>query len=154
MQRKKGEGKAKRRDPAVTSKIMAAVRGKDTRPEVALRQALHSRGLRFRVHYGRVPGRPDIVFPRRKLAVFIDGDFWHGNSWRARGFGSLKDQLERWRNASFWTAKIRGNMRRDKQVNRQLRRLGWTVLRFWESDLGKRLRSCVRTVEVALKRTA
>src|SRR5437762_11927058 len=103
-----------RRRPEVTSRIMAAVHATNTRPELTLRRALHAAGLRYRVHYRTVAGRPDVVFPARKVAVFVDGDFWHGRSYRARGFRSLEEQFARWNNPEWWLAKIRANVARDQ----------------------------------------
>jgi DNA mismatch endonuclease (patch repair protein) len=123
----------RRRDPAITSRMMAAVRGKDTKAEMALRRALHRRGLRFRLHAKDVPGRPDIVIRSRRLAVFADGDMWHGNAWRLRGLDRLEDMFPN--NTEFWTKKIRRNMERDREVTAQLAERGWTVVRLWESDI-------------------
>lgn len=126
---------SKPRDPAVTSRIMAAVRGKDTVPERILRSELHRRGLRFRKHDSRLVGLPDIVFSGARVAVFVDGDFFHGHGWKARGYASFEEQFEGLRNAEFWRAKIERNVERDRQVNRSLRRAGWTVVRVWASDV-------------------
>src|SRR5689334_17897414 len=101
------------RDPRITSKIMAAVKAQDTEPERILRSALHRLGLRFRLHGKKLPGRPDIVFQKARVAVFVDGDFWHGGGWKARGFNSFEAQFVSVR-SSFWLEKIRGNVARDK----------------------------------------
>jgi len=138
------------RDPTVTSKIMAAVRSKDTEPEVLLRRDLFRRGFRFRVHYKRLPGRPDIVFPSQRVAVFVDGDFWHGGGWKERGFPSLEAQFER--NAKFWVAKIRSNVERDRKVNAELAASGWTVIRLWESEVRRSPDKCARKVKKAVSR--
>ncbi len=124
---------AKSRNPTVTSRIMSAVRGRDTRAEILLRSLLHRRGLRFRKRYP-LPGKPDIVFPTARVVVFVDGDFWHGNAWRLRGFASFEDQFQH-RNSEWWRAKIERNMQRDLEVSRMLRREGWRVVRVWESAL-------------------
>lgn len=120
----------------MTSRIMAAVKSRDTSPELALRRALHRRGLRFRVSPGEVPGRPDVVNRSKRLAVFVDGDFWHGNpdDWARRGFDSMEAQF-RSANRERWVAKLRRNMERDREVTSQLGSEGWTVLRFWESEV-------------------
>ncbi|MFL6160763.1 MAG: very short patch repair endonuclease [Jatrophihabitantaceae bacterium] len=123
-----------RRDPAVTSKIMAAVRSKDTEPELLLRRELHRRGLRYRLH-GRLPGRPDLVFGPARLVVFVDGDFWHGHGWRERGFTSWEAQFDRHRDPARWRAKIGRNIARDAEVNAQLTESGWQVLRVLESEV-------------------
>src|SRR4051794_18547586 len=100
---------------------MAAVRGKDTRPEMLLRRALHARGCRYRVHARDVTGRPDLVNRRRKVAVFVDGDWRHGNpaEWRRRGFDSLEAQFRGDQRAK-WVTKLRRNIERDQEVNRSL----------------------------------
>ena len=113
--------------------MMAAVKGKDTKAELALRRALHLRGLRYRLHASDVPGRPDIVIRSRRLAVFADGDMWHGNAWRLRGLSRLEDMFPT--NTRFWTEKIRRNMERDEEVTARLLEEGWTVVRIWESEI-------------------
>lgn len=110
---------------------MRANRGRDTGPEIALRSALHARGLRFRKNYrldleaGRRV-RPDIVFSRIRLAVFVDGCFWHGCQEHRSLPGS---------NASFWKQKIEGTQKRDREQLAWLEAAGWTVIRVWEHDL-------------------
>lgn len=118
--------------PGTTSRIMAAVRGRDTVAEMALRRRLWHNGYRYRVH-SPLPGHPDILFSRQKLAVFVDGDFWHGNSWRVRGLPSLEHQFPS--RTNWWVAKISQNLARDERVTESLRQQGWEVLRFWESDV-------------------
>jgi DNA mismatch endonuclease, patch repair protein len=113
--------------------MMAAVRGKDTKAEVALRRALHRRGVRFRLHAPDVLGRPDIVIRSKRLAVFADGDMWHGNAWRLRGLDRLEEMFPN--NTEFWTKKIRRNIERDREVTSRLTKDGWTVVRLWESDI-------------------
>jgi len=122
------------RDPAVTSRIMASVRAHDTGPELSLRRELHRRGLRYGLR-SQLLGKPDIVFPRSRVAVFVDGDYWHGNTWRLRGHGSLEAYLCTLNNNSFWRAKIYANVARDARVTARLASDGWRVLRLWESDI-------------------
>src|SRR6266849_1377373 len=119
-----------RSDKSATARIMASVRGKDSGAEIALRRALHRFGVRYRLHAADVTGRPDLVIRKYRLAVFVDGDFWHGNSWRLRGYESLQDQFAS--NRAFWVNKIGKNIERDKSVNARLRGGGWTVIRLWE----------------------
>lgn len=121
------------RSPEVTHKIMSAIKSKDTRPEIRLRKELWSRGLRFRKNLKGLPGKPDIVFTKVKLAVFCDGDFWHGHNWAIRGYGSLENELARY--SETWAAKIKRNIARDKRITDELLGAGWTVLRIWESDI-------------------
>jgi DNA mismatch endonuclease (patch repair protein) len=103
-----------------------------TQPEIALRRELHRRGLRFKVEYRSAPGRPDLAIPGRRLAVFVDGDLWHGHPRR-----SVPATLR---------PKIEGNQRRDEWVNRELESAGWTVLRIWERDIRADLETCVARV--------
>src|SRR4051794_40927916 len=109
------------RDAATTSRIMAAVAGRDTRPELALRRALHARGLRYRVHARDVLGRPDLVNRARRVAVFVDGDFWHGNpaEWQRRGFDSMEEQFPAAKR-EHWAAKLTRNIERDREVTAAL----------------------------------
>ena len=139
------------REPAITSRIMAAVRSKNTEPEMVLRRALFRRGLRFRIHATKLPGRPDIVFPKARVVVFVDGDFWHGAGWRERGFQSMEAQFAS--RAEFWISKIKANMDRDKRVNDALASIGWTVVRLWESEVRRSLDQCVsRVLKVVTRR--
>lgn len=119
------------REVATTSRIMAAVRNRDSTAELAVRRRLWANGLRYRLD-AKLAGRPDLVFPSKRIAVFIDGDLWHGNSWRVRGLPSLESQFPN--RTEWWVAKITRNMQRDREVNDQLAAHGWTVIRFWESD--------------------
>lgn len=102
----------------------------NTRCELALRRELWRRGYRYRLHVPGLPGRPDIVFPRHRLAIFCDGDFWHG-----RDLDHRLEKLTRGHNAAYWTAKIQRNVNRDHQNTSALSAAGWNVLRFWETDV-------------------
>ena len=104
---------------------MSRIRGRDTKPELMLRRALWRAGLRYRLH-SRLPGRPDIVFPARRVVVFVDGCFWHQCPQHAT--------LPR-KNREFWQAKLGGNRRRDAEINARLSAEGWTVLRVWEHEI-------------------
>jgi DNA mismatch endonuclease (patch repair protein) len=129
--------------------MMAAVRAKDSKAEIALRRELHRGGVRFRLHARDVLGRPDIVIRRWRLAVFVDGDFWHGNSWRQRGLRRLEDQFPN--RTERWVAKIRRNIERDELVTRELRGEGWHVVRIWESEVLDDPAACARRVVDALQ---
>lgn len=113
---------------------MASVRNANTGPERALRSALHRRGLRYRVHR-RMLGKPDITFVASKVAIFVDGDYWHGNAWRTRGYADFDSYYARGENGAFWADKIRRNIERDSHVTEGLRADGWWVIRVWESDI-------------------
>jgi|ERR1035441_8571135 DNA mismatch endonuclease (patch repair protein) len=104
---------------------MSRIRGRNTRPEVALRSALFRRGLRFRIH-PRLPGRPDIVFSGARLVIFVDGCFWHGCPKHATAPKA---------NAGFWRRKLMRNVKRDSEVNSELRGAGWRVYRVWEHEI-------------------
>lgn len=111
--------------PRQRSHCMSRIRGKDTKPELVLRRALWSAGLRYRLHHS-VIGRPDIAFPGRRVAVFCDGCFWHG---------CPDHSVSPKTNASFWNTKIGKNRARDERVAAALRAEGWTVIRFWEHEI-------------------
>ncbi|MGY1722736.1 very short patch repair endonuclease [Blastococcus sp. SYSU DS0533] len=112
------------RDAQVSLQMQRMPR-RDTGPEVALRRELHARGLRFRTQYRDIPGRPDIAFTRARLAVFVDGCFWH----RCPQHSSLPKT-----NAAWWEAKLEGNVTRDRRQDQQLLDAGWTVIRVWEHE--------------------
>lgn len=133
------------RAPETTHKIMSAIKSRDTRPELALRKELWRRGLRYRKNYKRLPGKPDIVFLGVRLAVFCDGDFWHGHNWAIRGYGSLEEELSRYSKA--WAGKIARNIQRDARVDRELEAMGWRVLRIWESEIKADVKRCGDRVE-------
>ena len=138
------------RDPAVTSRIMAAVRNRDTKPEIALRRALWRRGLRYRVRTA-VHGKPDIVFPRARVAVFVNGDFWHGNAWRVRGLPTFESQFERITNSQFWRDKLTANMTRDVEVTASLTAEGWRVYRVFESRLSGDVTGVASEIEALVR---
>ena len=95
-----------------------------------LRRALWAHGLRYRLHARDIPGTPDIVLRSAKIAIFCDGDFWHGRRWEKR-----ERLLARGANAAYWTAKIRRNIERDRRLSQMLRREGWLVIRVWEGNV-------------------
>src|SRR5438105_4984954 len=97
--------KSRRRDPALTSRIMAAIRSKDGKAERLFRKELCGRGIRYRKHCADLPGTPDVVLRWAKLAIFIDGDFWHGNSWKLRGLPDIASQFPT--RKRYWVAKIK-----------------------------------------------
>lgn len=111
--------------PATRSAVMARIKGRDTGPEQALAAALEALGLRWEGHVRGLPGRPDFVFHETRVAVFVDGDFWHGFRFQA-----WRDKL-----SEAWEAKIAANRRRDRQNSRALRLAGWRVIRVWEHDV-------------------
>ena len=135
----------KKRDPQVTRRIMASIKSRNTRPELALRKALWRENYRYRVNYKKLPGKPDIAFTRYKVAVFCDGDFWHGHNWALRGIPSLEEELKGY--SEYWRKKILRNIERDKENDSALKSMGWDVIRIWESDIKKDLAGCVAYIE-------
>lgn len=121
------------------SNNMRAIRSKDTSIELMLRKELWKRGLRYRVNCKSVYGKPDILFVKAKVAVFCDGDFWHGKDYNENTFANSD-------NAEFWNRKIVRNMERDRIVDETLETQGYHVLRFWESDIKKGLGVCCNEV--------
>jgi len=123
---------------------MRRVRGSHTAPELDLRKALWRRGLRYRVCVSSLPGKPDLVLRSSRTAVFVDGDFWHGGQWVRRNLRALEDQFRHTKTREYWLAKIRRNMLRDCSSTAALLSDGWTVIRFWESEVRRALDKCVR----------
>jgi DNA mismatch endonuclease (patch repair protein) len=119
------------------SKTMSKIRGKNSKPELLLRKALWAKNIRFRIHRRDLPGRPDLIIDKYRLAIFVDGDFWHGYQWDIR-----KPKT----NQGFWIPKIERNMQRDREVNDQLNLMGYTVMRFWENEIKDNLQACVNQV--------
>ena len=122
------------------SHTMSRIRAKDTRAEVLLRKALWKKGLRYRKNYAALPGKPDIALTRQKIAIFVDGDFWH-----ARGHQDFPGEQVA-SNKEYWQKKLARNVERDKDVNDALTEAGWLVLRFWETDIKRDLSGCVRQI--------
>jgi len=118
------------------SSVMSRIRSKDTGPEKVIVEALLEHGLEFEQHAADLPGKPDVLFRETGVAVFIDGDFWHG--WR---FPLWQHKL-----TSKWQAKIAGNRRRDQRNMRKLRRDGWRVIRIWEHQVEQNLEKCISRI--------
>lgn len=124
----------KAREPAVTSSIMSAIRSKNSRAELLLRSALWRRGYRFRIHVGKLFGRPDVVFSRARVAVFVDSDFWHARPLVEGDRAALRATI-RGRRREWWVTKLSANAHRDELVTTRLESEGWRVIRVWESDI-------------------
>ena len=135
---------------AASAHASAAARGASkkagTRPEVLLRRALWHAGLRYRKNDTTLPGKPDIVFKRQRVAVFCDGDFWHGRHWSER-----KPKLRQGHNADYWIAKIERNMERDLKNKETLAKMGWTVVRVWEGDIKNRADQVVERIRTLVQ---
>jgi DNA mismatch endonuclease Vsr len=115
--------------PEQRSELMGRIRAKDTKPEMVVRRLAHALGYRFRIHSSKLPGRPDLVFPARRKAVFVHGCFWHAHPGCRRAF-SPKTRPD------YWRAKLDANRERDARAVSQLEKQGWSVLVIWECEVG------------------
>ena len=118
---------------------MGKIRGKNTKPELAFRKALWQSGYRYRIDYKKLIGKPDIALKKYKTVIFIDGEYWHGHNWEER-----REKIKT--NREFWIPKIERNMQRDHEVNQALKEKGYTVFRFWETEVKKNLDDCLEEV--------
>jgi len=125
-------------------KTMQAVKSADSKIEIKLRKALWHKGYRYRKNCRRLKGKPDIVFPRMKIVVFCDSEFWHGFDWE-----NTRHDVKS--NKRFWIHKIERNIERDKEITETLQSEGWTVIRLWGKQIENELDSCVRIIENAIK---
>ena len=132
--------KPNRTEEEKRSYTMSRIGSKDTKIEILLRKALWHRGIRYRKNYRLLPGAPDIAITKHNIAIFCDGEFWHGKDWKEK-----KESIHS--NREFWIPKIERNMQRDEKVDAKLGGLGWAVVRFWGMDIQKNLDWCVETVE-------
>jgi len=121
------------------SYTMSRIRGKATTIEVLLQKALWHRGIRYRKNYRKIPGAPDIAITKHKIAIFCDGEFWHGKDWEQK-----KARLKN--NREYWIRKIERNIERDNRFTSELKDQGWHVLRFWENEIKADINNCVDIV--------
>ena len=121
------------------SKAMSKIRGKNTKSEILLRKEIWHAGYRYRINYNKLPGKPDVVLFKYKLAIFVDGEFWHGQNWEEK-----KEKIKS--NRGFWIPKIERNIQRDKENNILLSNMGFKVMRFWEQDIKTDLEGCLRQI--------
>lgn len=124
---------------------MQAIKNKDSKIELLLRKELWQRGVRYRKNVKSIYGHPDLAFIGKKIAVFVDSEFWHGYNWKERK-ADFKSHQE------FWIPKIERNMQRDIKVNETLAADGWTVLRFWGKDIEKHTSECADIIEKAVNK--
>ncbi len=123
---------------AQRSRIMARIKSRDTKPELTLRRALWKRGLRYRLHVPELPGRPDVVFPRAKVAIFVDGSFWHGKKLSAERLAQM---------STYWQEKIRRTVERDREFTKKLQEMGWRVLRYDDREIEKQAERIAAEIE-------
>ena len=126
-------------------KNMQHIKAQDTKIEILLRKALWKKGIRYRKNLKALPGTPDIAITKYKVAIFCDGEFFHGKDWEV-----LKPRLQKGSNGEFWISKISRNKERDNEINRKLLFMGWTVIRFWGTDIQKHTDDCVKVIEETL----
>lgn len=126
-------------------KNMSHIRSKNTSIEVMLCKELRKRGYGYRKNYKELPGKPDIVLTKYKIAIFCDGEFFHGKDW-----SNQRERILKGSNPEFWISKIERNMERDEEINKELLHLGWTVLRFWGNDIKTDIASCIDEIETAI----
>lgn len=126
-------------------KNMSKIRGKDTSIELILRKALWKKGYRYRKNDKSLPGSPDIVITKYKIAIFCDGEFFHGKDWEV-----LKPRLEKGKNPDYWIKKIQRNIDRAQEKDQQLLFLGWTVIHFWGKDILRDTDKCIKVIEEAI----
>lgn len=124
---------------------MSRIRSKDTSIELALRKALWAKGYRYRKNYKELPGSPDIVLTKYRIAIFCDSEFFHGKDWDV-----LKPRLESGNNPEYWIKKIGRNIERDREKDLMLKYEGWTVIRFWGKDILKKTDECIAVIEEAI----
>ena len=130
--------------PEQRKKCMRANKSTGTKPELVLAKAMWALGLRYRKNSGSIFGKPDFSFKKYKVAVFVDGEFWHGKDWEQK-----KAEIKG--NREFWIAKIERNIKRDIEVTGRLKAEGWTVLRFWSNDVVKDTTSCAEKVKEIIR---
>lgn len=128
--------------PQQRRKNMQHIKSKDTSIEIKFRKALWQKGYRYRKNYKGLPGKPDIVLTKEKIAIFCDSEFFHGKDWEV-----LKPRVEKGNNGEYWVNKIQNNMERDSEIDKRLLFLGWTVMHFWGKDILKKTDACVRAIE-------
>ena len=130
--------------PQQRSKVMSAIRSKDTKEEITLAKALWHLGYRYRKNNRKIFGCPDLTFTILKIAIFVDGEFFHGKDWETK----RKPQT----NSEYWIKKIERNMQRDIEVNAYLESQNWKILRFWSNDIKKNLDSCILEIQNAINK--
>ncbi|MFC2039847.1 very short patch repair endonuclease [Chloroflexota bacterium] len=121
------------------SKTMKLISSSNTEPEIQMRKLLWRNGIRYRLYDETLPGKPDIVIKKHKIAVFIDGEFWHGFQWNSK-----KKKIKA--NRDYWIPKIERTIERDKKNNQLLEERGWTVVRYWTSEVQKNQQNCLEII--------
>jgi DNA (cytosine-5)-methyltransferase 1 len=136
--------------PAISAR-MRKVHSADTTPETLFRKALWAKGVRYKTSPSNIPGKPDVALPSHRIAIFIDGNFWHDGQWKKRNLSCLEEQFSKNPHQDYWIQKIRGNARRDCSNTSVLLDHGWTVIRFWEDEIQRDLEKCVAVTLETIK---
>ena len=131
--------------PDQRKKNMQHIRAKDTQIELILRKALWSEGIRYRKNYDKLAGKPDIAITKYRIAIFCDGEFFHGKDW-----DKLQLKLKNSNNSEYWIKKIGRNIERDQEIEREIRAEDWTVIRFWGKDIKSNTRECIAVIKEAI----
>lgn len=132
--------------PKQRHKNMRRIKSKNTKAEILLRKTLWNHGYRYRKNYKGLPGKPDIVLIKYRICVFVDGEYFHGKDWNI----GRREKVAAGNNAQYWLPKIERNIQRDREIDAELKGLGWRVLRFWSRDVLKNTNDCFATVEAAI----
>ena len=139
------DGRAPIPKSEITSKVMSSIRAKNTKPEIALRKALWNNGLvGYRLHWKKVAGKPDIAYPKRKIAIFVNGCFWHRCPHCNPSFPKT--------NKLFWKKKFQDNFERDQRKNTELKKNGWTVVVVWECQIKGEMNRVIHKIEKVINR--
>ena len=129
---------------AKRSDLMRKIKSDKTSPEILLQKALRKTGIKYKKNYKALIGNPDIALINKKIAIFIDGEFWHGYHWNQK-----KKKIKA--NRRYWIPKIERNIKRDKQNAKKLKRAGWRVVRFWQHQINKDLSKCIKKIKKIMK---
>lgn len=127
---------------------MSRIKGKDTSIEIMLRRALRKKGYGYRKNYKGLPGTPDVVLTKYRIAIFCDSEFFHGKNWQ-----QLKNKVEKGKNSDYWVRKIERNIERDMEKDKMLVARGWTVIHFWGDEIKTNIDECIKTIEESVFET-
>jgi len=125
---------------------MQKIKSSRTSPEITLQKFLSKKGFKFKINYRNLPGNPDIVLLNKKIAIFVDGEFWHGYRWEEKK-KKIKD------NRAYWIPKIERTIARDEKNNKKLKEAGWRVVRFWQYQITRDLEKCIMKIKKITKRS-
>lgn len=128
------------------SLLMQKIKSSRTSPEITLQKFLSKKGFKFKINYRNLPGNPDIVLLNKKIAIFVDGEFWHGYRWEEKK-KKIKD------NRAYWIPKIERTIARDEKNNKKLKEAGWRVVRFWQYQITRDLEKCIMKIKKITKRS-